>query len=151
MTLTELILLKYALAPLALIGSVVSFLALRLVRSDLRAIEIDKVNGGKRYSTIARFHQAAFLLTVSVVLLIIGLVLWISPVQPRAFYALPQVIVVRIGLDIIAALLLCKQIIVRQTRVKLDEYYDAQQKATHAHRRATDPPELNQKHLRNMP
>lgn len=149
MTLTELIILKYALAPLALVGAVVSVLALRLVRSDLRAIDHDKVNGGKRYSTLARFHQAAFLSTVSVVLLIIGTVFWLSNEQPRAFYTLPQVLVERIGLDIIAVLLICKEWLIRQTRTRLDEYYDAQQKATHGHRRKTDPPELQQKHLRD--
>lgn len=149
MSLIELIILKYALAPLALIGSVVSFLALRLVRSDMRAVETDKINGGKKYSTIARFHQSAFLSTVSVVLLIIGTVLWLSPVQPRTFYMLPQVLVERIGLVVISVLLICKEVIIRQTRVRLDEYYDAQQKATHLHRRSTDPPELSQKHLRD--
>ena len=149
MTLTELILLKYALAPLALIGAVVSGMALKLVRSDLRAIEIDKVNGGKRYSTIARLYQASFLFSVSIVLLIIGSVYWLSPEQSREFYDLPQIMVGRIGLDIIAVLLICKEWMIRQTRIRLDEYYDAQQQATHMHRRATDPPEINQKHLRD--
>jgi len=149
MTIIELILLKYALAPLSFIGAVVSGSALRLVRSDLRAIEIDKVNGGKRYSTIARMYQASFLFAVSIVLLIIGSVYWLSPEQGREFYDLPQIMVTRIGLDIIAVLLICKEWLIRQTRIRLDAYYDAQQQATHQHRRHTDPPEINQKHLRD--
>ena len=151
MTIIELVLLKYALAPLALFGAIGSGLALRLVRSDLRAIEIDKVNGGKRYSTIARMYQATFLFSVSIVLLIIGSVYWLSPEQSREFYDLPQIMVTRIGLDIVAVLLICKEWLIKQTRTRLDEYYDAQQKATHQHRRATDPPEINQKHLRDKP
>jgi Na+-transporting NADH:ubiquinone oxidoreductase subunit NqrF len=57
----------------------------------------------------------------------------------------PSVIVGRLGLIVVAVILITKQRSVRSHRDRLDIYYDEQQRALedariHTHRRATDPP-----------
>jgi hypothetical protein len=144
-TIISLILFKYLLIVVAVIGLFESHLIFRLNRGDLRTLLREKVNGPKKLSTELRINQSAYLLAAFWVMFLIGVVQAFTPIMPLAFYMQPSVIVGRLGLIVVAVILITKQRSVRSHRDRLDIYYDEQQRALedariHTHRRATDPP-----------
>lgn len=141
MTIISLLLFKYALFFLALYGFVESIISIRIAMGDMRVLAENGVNGPKKLSTLMRIHQAGFLLSVFGVLLLLGAIMLLSPMQPLAFYTVPTVLANRIGLVIVTVLLIFKQVTSRKNRARLDDYYDRQHKEMlYMHRRATDPP-----------
>ncbi len=140
MTIVELILMKYLPGILAVCGVIVSTISLRVAIADIRTIQTEGVNGAKKLSTSIRVYQSAFLLAVFSVLLLVGVILWLTPPLDAPVYASTEVLAVRVGLDVMAALLLAKEATVRRNRALLNDYYDQQQAAVvHEHRRAGDP------------
>lgn len=127
----------YGLLILALAGVVECVRVLRIALLDMRMLTTEGVNGPKKLSVVGRLTQSGFLLATFSVLLAVGGRIALSG---EGELEGPLVLTLVTSCDVIALVLMVKEITIRRTRTKLDAYYDStqQQISRHGHRRRTD-------------
>lgn len=132
MNILVIIVIKYSLGILAALGIFTALVSLTVDVKDVQALRASRENGAKKLATELRLYQNAFNLAVFSVMLMVGLVFAITPIllPPPS-----NLITSRIGWDVVALLLLIKQVMANRSRHKLDDHYDQ-----HYRRKSDHPP-----------
>ena len=133
----EHVIVHYGLLILSVGGVTEIARVLWITLRDLKALDVQGVNGPKRIVVVTRQYQSAFLLAVFAVLLGLG-----GRVALAKEYEIegPLILTFIVAVDTIALLLGLKEWTIRRARHRLDAYADHElaTRVVHVHRRTTD-------------